>query len=128
MTALSTTMNFKKLGSLFEFNGGSDSFEETLPLFPANLDSKFAYSFNFSFHVPSIEYFLFFFYRNLQAKLSKMLSVLDCILAMIRNNTIDKIGFISNPIPTVDLYEKLCNLPIYHGNRLDGSLKKRAKV
>lgn len=56
--------------------------------------------------------------------------MLDCILAMVRSTTNDKIVLISNYTQTLDLFEKLCRMRTYPCVRLDGSMsiKKRAKI
>jgi DNA repair and recombination protein RAD54 and RAD54-like protein len=68
--------------------------------------------------------------RKLQTELSGKLCVLDCILAMVKSTTNDKIVLISNYTQTLDLFEKLCRMRSYPCVRLDGSMsiKKRAKV
>lgn len=56
--------------------------------------------------------------------------VLDCMLAVIKTTTTDKIVLVSNYTQTLDLFERLCRLRNYTYVRLDGSMtiKKRAKV
>jgi len=59
MTALSAITNLKKLCSHPELihdkcQAGIDGFEETLPFFPANFDSKYTYSFINRIHVPHL--------------------------------------------------------------------------
>lgn len=56
--------------------------------------------------------------------------VLDCMLAVIKTTTTDKIVLVSNYTQTLDLFERLCRLRNYNYVRLDGSMtiKKRAKV
>ena len=68
--------------------------------------------------------------RRLQTELSGKLCVLDCILALVKSTTNDKIVLISNYTQTLDLFEKLCRVRNYPCVRLDGSMsiKKRAKV
>ncbi|XP_057371515.1 DNA repair and recombination protein RAD54-like [Daphnia carinata] len=112
MTALAAITNLKKLCSHPELiydkcQSGVDGFEDTLPLFPANFDP-----------------------RKLQTELSGKLCVLDCILAMVKSTTNDKIVLISNYTQTLDLFEKLCRMRTYPCVRLDGSMsiKKRAKI
>ncbi len=74
---------------------------------------------------------LFFFCRNiLKIELSTKLMVLDCMLAVIKTTTTDKMVLVSNYTQTLDLFERLCQLRNYNYVRLDGSMtiKKRAKV
>ena len=82
--------------------------------------------FNFVFVSP----WLVFMCRRLQTELSGKLCVLDCILALVRSTSNDKIVLISNYTQTLDLFEKLCRTRNYPCVRLDGSMsiKKRAKV
>lgn len=62
--------------------------------------------------------------------LSTKLMVLDCMLAVIKTTTTDKIVLVSNYTQTLDLFERLCKVRNHHYVRLDGSMtiKKRAKV
>jgi DNA repair and recombination RAD54-like protein len=66
----------------------------------------------------------------LKVELSTKLMVLDCMLAVIKTTTTDKIVLVSNYTQTLDLFERLCRLRNYSYVRLDGtmSIKKRAKV
>ncbi|XP_065206772.1 DNA repair and recombination protein RAD54-like [Planococcus citri] len=66
----------------------------------------------------------------LKIELSTKLMVLDCMLAVIKTTTNDKIVLVSNYTQTLDLFERLCRLRNYNYVRLDGSMtiKKRAKV
>jgi len=112
MTALSAITNLKKLCSHPELvyekcQKGTDGFEGALAQFPANFDP-----------------------RRLQTEFSGKLCVLDCILALIRSSSNDKIVLISNYTQTLDLFEKLCRNRNYPCVRLDGSMsiKKRAKI
>lgn len=56
--------------------------------------------------------------------------VLDCLLAVVKSTTNDKVVLVSNYTQTLDLFEKLSNHRHYNYVRLDGtmSIKKRAKV
>ncbi|KAK7600908.1 hypothetical protein V9T40_008349 [Parthenolecanium corni] len=66
----------------------------------------------------------------LKVEFSNKLMVLDCMLAVIKTTTTDKIVLVSNYTQTLDLFERLCRLRNYNYVRLDGSMtiKKRAKV
>lgn len=69
--------------------------------------------------------------RNvLKVEFSTKLMVLDCMLAVIKTTTTDKIVLVSNYTQTLDLFERLSRLRNYNYVRLDGSMtiKKRAKV
>lgn len=63
-------------------------------------------------------------------ELSTKLMVLDCMLAVVKTTTSDKVVLVSNYTQTLDLFERLCRLRNYKYVRLDGSMtiKKRAKV
>jgi len=67
---------------------------------------------------------------KLRPELSGKFTVLDCLLAVIKSTTSDKIVLVSNYTQTLDMFEKLCHLRNYGYVRLDGtmSIKKRAKV
>ena len=56
--------------------------------------------------------------------------MLDCILAVARATTDDKVVLVSNYTQTLDMFEKLCRLRHYPYVRLDGSMsiKKRQKM
>lgn len=86
---------------------GAEGFEGALDLFPAG-------------------------YRpgHIRPEFSGKFRVLDCILAMTRSTTDDKVVLVSNYTQTLDLFEKLCRQRSYIYVRLDGnmSIKKRAKV
>jgi hypothetical protein len=58
------------------------------------------------------------------------MKVLDCILAIVRQNTTDKVVLVSNYTQTLDLFEELSKLRNYEYVRLDGSMsiKKRSKI
>ncbi|CAG0887496.1 unnamed protein product [Darwinula stevensoni] len=68
--------------------------------------------------------------KRLQCELSGKLMVLDCLLAVIKSTSDDKVVLVSNYTQTLDLFERLCRLRNYVHVRLDGSMtiKKRAKV
>lgn len=116
LTALSMITSLKKLCNhpdlvWDKISSNSDGFEGSAALLPSN-------------------------YTDLQKKnilkveLSTKLMVLDCMLAVIKTTTTDKIVLVSNYTQTLDLFEKLCRLRNYNFVRLDGSMsiKKRAKV
>ncbi|XP_076321945.1 DNA repair and recombination protein RAD54-like okr [Tachypleus tridentatus] len=69
-------------------------------------------------------------FKKLLPELSGKMSLLDCILAVIKSTTTDKVVLVSNYTQTLDLFEKLCRHRNYLYVRLDGnmSIKKRAKV
>lgn len=56
--------------------------------------------------------------------------MLDCILAVTRATTDDKIVLVSNYTQTLDMFERLCRLRRYPHVRLDGSMsiKRRQKI
>jgi len=62
-------------------------FEGTLALYPPSFDAK-----------------------RLQAELSGKMLVLDCLLAITRSTTNDKVVLVSNYTQTLDLFEQLCRL------------------
>ena len=67
---------------------------------------------------------------RLRPELSGKLTILDCLLAVVRSTTTDKVVLVSNYTQTLDMFERLCALRNYGYVRLDGSMsiKKRAKV
>lgn len=67
---------------------------------------------------------------SIQPEMSGKMKVLDCLLAVLRSTTKDKVVLVSNYTQTLDAFEKLCQLRGYPCVRLDGSMtiKKRAKV
>lgn len=67
---------------------------------------------------------------GLLVELSAKLMVLDCLLAIIKTTTDDKIVLVSNYTQTLNLFERLSKLRKYQYVRLDGSMtiKNRAKV
>lgn len=67
---------------------------------------------------------------SVMPELSGKLKVLDCLLAVIRSTTDDKVVLISNYTQTLDVFEKLCRERNYGFFRLDGTMtiKKRAKI
>ncbi|XP_060071052.1 DNA repair and recombination protein RAD54-like [Ylistrum balloti] len=87
--------------------GDADGFEGSLDLFPTGYNLKVV-----------------------RPELSGKVLVLDCLLAMIKSTTSDKMVLVSNYTQTLDLFEKLCRLRGYIFVRLDGSMsiKKRAKI
>uniref|UniRef100_A0A224X7V6 DNA repair and recombination protein RAD54-like n=1 Tax=Panstrongylus lignarius TaxID=156445 RepID=A0A224X7V6_9HEMI len=68
--------------------------------------------------------------RMIQVEVSAKFMVLDCLLAIIKSTTTDKVVLVSNYTQTLELFEKLCALRNYQYVRLDGSMtiKKRGKV
>ena len=56
--------------------------------------------------------------------------VLDCLLAIIKSTSTDKVVLVSNYTQTLEMFERLCALRKYQYVRLDGSMsiKKRGKV
>nr|CAD7409896.1 unnamed protein product [Timema poppensis] len=68
--------------------------------------------------------------RKVVPELSGKLMVLDCLLAVVRTTSDDKVVLVSNYTQTLDLFERLCHMRGYPYVRLDGSMtiKKRAKV
>ncbi|CAI8028357.1 DNA repair and recombination protein RAD54-like [Geodia barretti] len=86
---------------------GEEGFEGALDLFPASFDPK-----------------------KLQPEFSGKMLVLDCLLAVTRATSSDKVVLVSNYTQTLDLFEQLCRLRRYGYVRLDGSMsiKKRAKI
>ena len=67
---------------------------------------------------------------RLKPELSGKLTVLDCLLAVVKSTSSDKVVLVSNYTQTLDMFERLCQLRHYGYVRLDGSMtiKKRAKV
>ena len=68
--------------------------------------------------------------KKLKPELSGKLTVLDCLLAVVKSSSSDKVVLVSNYTQTLDMFENLCHLRNYGYVRLDGSMtiKKRAKV
>jgi len=68
--------------------------------------------------------------NKLKPELSGKLTVLDCLLAVVKSSSSDKVVLVSNYTQTLDMFENLCHLRNYGYVRLDGSMtiKKRAKV
>jgi len=88
---------------------GKEGFEAAAELFPAGYDPSRG---------------------RLKPELSGKLTVLDCLLAVVKSSSTDKVVLVSNYTQTLDMFEKLCQLRHYGYVRLDGSMsiKKRAKV
>lgn len=85
----------------------ADGFEGALDLFPPGYNLKMV-----------------------RPELSGKFLVLDCLLAVIKSTSNDKVVLVSNYTQTLDLFEKLCRQRGYLFVRLDGSMtiKKRAKI
>ncbi|KAH3695581.1 hypothetical protein DPMN_083042, partial [Dreissena polymorpha] len=68
--------------------------------------------------------------KAVKPELSGKVLVLDCLLAVIKASSSDKVVLVSNYTQTLDLFEKLCQQRGYLFVRLDGSMsiKKRARV
>ncbi|XP_046400540.1 DNA repair and recombination protein RAD54-like [Ischnura elegans] len=68
--------------------------------------------------------------RSLLPELSGKLRLLDCLLAVIKSTTSDKVVLVSNYTQTLAVFERLCALRNYQFVRLDGgmTIKKRGKV
>ena len=68
--------------------------------------------------------------NKLRPELSGKFTVLDCLLAVVKSSSSDKVVLVSNYTQTLDMFESLCHLRNYGYVRLDGSMsiKKRAKV
>ncbi|KAG8223054.1 hypothetical protein J437_LFUL002002 [Ladona fulva] len=68
--------------------------------------------------------------RNVNPELSGKLRLLDCLLAIIKSTSSDKVVLVSNYTQTLGVFERLCALRNYPFVRLDGAMtiKKRAKV
>ncbi|XP_073974133.1 DNA repair and recombination protein RAD54-like okr isoform X2 [Rhodnius prolixus] len=80
-------------------------------------------------HLPD-DYVLKYKRRAIQVEVSAKFMVLDCLLALIKTTTTDKVVLVSNYTQTLELFEKLCSLRNYQYVRLDGTMtiKKRGKV
>jgi len=85
-----------------------EGFESALDLFPPG-------------HDPS---------HKLRPELSGKLTVLDCLLAVVKSSSTDKVVLVSNYTQTLDMFENLCHIRNYGYVRLDGSMsiKKRGKI
>ncbi|KAL7059448.1 hypothetical protein AAHC03_013676 [Spirometra sp. Aus1] len=91
---------------------GTDGFEGTAGYFPPGYLSSFNTN------------------RPAPPEFSGKFQVLDCILALVRATTNDKVVLISNYTQTLDLFERLCKHRNYGYFRLDGTMtiKKRAQI
>ncbi|XP_069693731.1 DNA repair and recombination protein RAD54-like [Periplaneta americana] len=113
LSALSSITTLKKLCNhpdlVFEkVQAGEDGFEGALSLLPEKYNPG----------------------KVILPELSGKLAVLDCLLAVIKATTQDKIVLVSNYTQTLDLFERLSKHRGYQYVRLDGTMtiKKRAKV
>ncbi|VDO61925.1 unnamed protein product, partial [Schistosoma curassoni] len=90
----------------------TDGFHNALSYFPANYQGSLESN------------------ASVKPELSGKFQVLDCLLAVIKSTTSDKVVLISNYTQTLDLFERLCLQRGYNFVRLDGTMtiKKRAKV
>ncbi|XP_054275150.1 DNA repair and recombination protein RAD54-like [Macrosteles quadrilineatus] len=116
LSALSSITSLKKLCNhpdlvMDKILAGSDGFEDAAALLPQGYQQTYAR-------------------KTLMVELSAKLMVLDCMLAIVKTTTTDKVVLVSNYTQTLDLFERLCRLRNYQYVRLDGSMtiKKRAKV
>lgn len=118
-----------------KISANSDGFEGAATLLPSNYTDLQKKLVDIIYAVIKLmqknQNFHFHLCRNiLKVELSTKLMVLDCMLAVIKTTTTDKIVLVSNYTQTLDLFERLCRLRNYNFVRLDGSMsiKKRAKV
>uniref|UniRef100_A0A1B6CMB9 DNA repair and recombination protein RAD54-like n=1 Tax=Clastoptera arizonana TaxID=38151 RepID=A0A1B6CMB9_9HEMI len=116
LSALSLITSLKKLCNhpdlvLEKILTNSEGFENAKELLPSGYESTYKKG-------------------GLVVELSTKLMVLDCMLAMIKTTTNDKIVLVSNYTQTLDLFERLSKLRNYQYVRLDGSMtiKNRAKI
>ncbi|RZF46146.1 hypothetical protein LSTR_LSTR013104 [Laodelphax striatellus] len=116
MSALSSITYLKKLCChpdlvIDKILAGTDGFENTKQHLPAGYEQL---------HKKGV----------LSVEMSPKLMVLDCMLAVIKTTTTDKVVLVSNYTQTLDLFERLCRMRSYNYVRLDGTMtiKKRAKV
>ncbi|XP_067002345.1 DNA repair and recombination protein RAD54-like [Anabrus simplex] len=112
LSALSSITSLKKLCNhpdlvYDKIESRSEGFEKALEHLPAKYDAK-----------------------KVLPELSGKLMVLDCLLAVIKTTTTDKVVLVSNYTQTLDLFERLSRMRNYPYVRLDGTMtiKKRAKV
>ncbi|KAL1117194.1 hypothetical protein AAG570_004521 [Ranatra chinensis] len=68
--------------------------------------------------------------KVLNVEFSAKMMVLDCLLAIIKTTSTDKVVLVSNYTQTLEMFERLCKLRRYEYVRLDGTMtiKKRGKV
>jgi len=112
-TTLAAITNLKKLVNhpdlIFEAcKDRKEGFESAFELYPTG-------------HNPS---------NKLRPELSGKLTVLDCLLAVVKSSSRDKVVLVSNYTQTLNMFENLCHIRNYGYVRLDGSMsiKKRGKV
>nr|CDS28837.2 dna repair and recombination protein rad54 [Hymenolepis microstoma] len=117
ISSLASITHLKKLCNhpdlIFDkIQSGSDGFGGMLDLFPSGYVSSTDSN------------------RPPQAELSGKFQVLDCLLAIVKATSNDKVVLVSNYTQTLDLFEGLCKHRNYGYFRLDGTMtiKKRAKI
>ncbi|CAI2735614.1 unnamed protein product [Schistosoma spindalis] len=117
MSSLASITHLKKLCNhpdlVYEkMAANTDGFHNALSYFPANYQGSLESN------------------ASVKPELSGKFQVLDCLLAVIKSTTSDKVVLISNYTQTLDLFERLCLQRGYNFVRLDGTMtiKKRAKV
>uniref|UniRef100_A0A5K4EYX4 DNA repair and recombination protein RAD54-like n=1 Tax=Schistosoma mansoni TaxID=6183 RepID=A0A5K4EYX4_SCHMA len=117
ISSLASITHLKKLCNhpdlVYEkMTANTDGFHNALSYFPANYQGSLESN------------------ASVKPELSGKFQVLDCLLAVIKSTTSDKVVLISNYTQTLDLFERLCLQRGYNFVRLDGTMtiKKRAKV
>jgi DNA repair and recombination RAD54-like protein len=136
MSALASITSLKKLCNhpdlvMDKIQERAEGFEKAYELFPNKPNTKYDTLLNI-LHSWNLCYLYTFCIncRTVQPELSGKVSVLDCLLAVVRSTSNDKVVLVSNYTQTLDFFEKLCHARQYPYVRLDGtmSIKKRAKV
>ena len=110
VSAFSLNIQTPKMLMVVNHRERKEGFETALEHFPSGYDPEKA--------------------NKLRPELSGKLTVLDCLLAVVKSSSSDKVVLVSNYTQTLDMFESLCHLRNYGYVRLDGSMsiKKRAKV